>query len=725
MANIPAQLQQALAAHQQGNFAAAENAYRKILSKAPKHFDALHLLGVLHAQKREYSQAIELIRRALKLNPSHAGAHSNLGNAQLEMGQAEAALASYQNALRLAPASPDLLFNCGNALKNMHRFNEALNCYDKALALVPKHADALINRGHVLQELARDQEALSSYEAALAIRPNAINALVSYSHLLHHLGNSSAALQAAKIALNFEDNVNTRATFFNIVKNTNINPAEINTLAPLLIRAMSEPWGRPYELTPIFIRLIQQDAVVQGCMEKASRMWPQPATMERLFTSDELKAVARHPGLLCLLENTPAADIQLEKFLTLTRNALLQYAAATDGSTPIDPDILNFHCALARQCFINEYVFHSARDESAQAEALAQRLDSLLLNSLPISPLWIAAVASYLPLHKQAISARLQISSLHPASINALLCQQIEEPLQEAAFAKNIARMTPVRDGVSQQVQQQYEENPYPRWIKYAVQREKTTLSTYLGIPHPHKTEDYLIAGCGTGQQAIDVALNFHVSRIVAVDLSLASLGYAARKTAELSIQNIEYAQADIMELGSTGWRFDAIESVGVLHHLADPLAGWRVLTNMLRPGGFMKLGFYSEVARRNLSIDFLQTASTDEIPRIRREIMLQNHNPQYTDMLSVRDFYSTSECRDLLFHVQEHRFNLLLIKQILSDLGLTLLGFQLPQQTLRQYSQRFPEDTTATNLDCWHIFEQENPYVFISMYQFWTQKTN
>jgi hypothetical protein len=90
-----------------------------------------------------------------------------------------------------------------------------------------------------------------------------------------------------------------------------------------------------------------------------------------------------------------------------------------------------------------------------------------------------------------------------------------------------------------------------------------------------------------------------------------------------------------------------------------------------------------------------------------------------------VRDFYSTSECRDLLFHVQEHQFNLLHIKQNLAALGLKFIRFQLPQKIIRQYSQRFPEDATATNLDCWHIFEQENPYLFIGMYQFWVQKIN
>src|SRR6185437_13327844 len=83
--------------------------------------------------------------------------------------------------------------------------------------------------------------------------------------------------------------------------------------------------------------------------------------------------------------------------------------------------------------------------------------------------------------------------------------------------------------------------------------------------------------------------------------LSRPSLAYAMRKSAELAIANIEYAQADILELAPSGREFDFISSVGVLHHLADPAAGWRRLVALLRAGGYMQVGFYSEAARREV----------------------------------------------------------------------------------------------------------------------------
>jgi SAM-dependent methyltransferase len=66
-------------------------------------------------------------------------------------------------------------------------------------------------------------------------------------------------------------------------------------------------------------------------------------------------------------------------------------------------------------------------------------------------------------------------------------------------------------------------------------------------------------------------------------------------------IANIEYAQADILKLGSLGRSFDLIEPVGVLHHLRDWSQGWRVLLALLRPGGFMHVGLYSELARADI----------------------------------------------------------------------------------------------------------------------------
>tara|TARA_B100000787_G_scaffold93930_1_gene69343 strand:+ start:154 stop:381 length:228 start_codon:yes stop_codon:yes gene_type:complete len=65
--------------------------------------------------------------------------------------------------------------------------------------------------------------------------------------------------------------------------------------------------------------------------------------------------------------------------------------------------------------------------------------------------------------------------------------------------------------------------------------------------------------------------------------------------------KNIEYMQADILDLGNLDKKFDIVESSGVLHHMDDPMAGWKVLTDCLKPAGLMNLGLYSELARPHI----------------------------------------------------------------------------------------------------------------------------
>jgi hypothetical protein len=96
---------------------------------------------------------------------------------------------------------------------------------------------------------------------------------------------------------------------------------------------------------------------------------------------------------------------------------------------------------------------------------------------------------------------------------------------------------------------------------------------------------------------------------------------------------------------------------------------------------------------------------------------------PQFGQFLASRDFYSTSACRDLLFHVQEHRTTLPQLKATLAQLGLNFIGFMLDPDTAAAYTSQFPDDPARTNLDHWHAFETARPDTFSHMYQFWVQK--
>ena len=186
------------------------------------------------------------------------------------------------------------------------------------------------------------------------------------------------------------------------------------------------------------------------------------------------------------------------------------------------------------------------------------------------------------------------------------------------------------------------------------------------------------------------------------------------------------------MELGTLDRQFDLIESSGVLHHLAEPLAGWKVLVDLLKPGGLMNIGLYSETARqsivtgRSMIAEMGYTSSARDIRQCRQEIItrIEDGDSNLENLFNMKDFFSLSDCRDLLFHVQEHRFTIPQIIDALKVLNLKFLGFEMQNQsTMKSFKEIYPKKSDLTSLVLWHEFEQQHPDTFISMYQFWCIK--
>jgi SAM-dependent methyltransferase len=454
--------------------------------------------------------------------------------------------------------------------------------------------------------------------------------------------------------------------------------------------------------------------------------WPKRLGEGELFGEAGLAAIADNPLLLVLLQSTPIRDVAFERLLTALRASLA--SAATAGKPVADP-ILGFACALARQCFINEYVFATTPDEDVQLEDLRRAL-----SGASPSAMQIAALAMYAPLHTLPCASVLLERKWNPL-IDAVLTQQLREPAQERQLRDLIPRLTQIEDEVSQRVRQQYEENPYPRWVHIAGQVAPMPVDQYLRDQFPTaaftplgKTSavDMLIAGCGTGQVAIGSVQKHEGAQALAIDLSLTSLCYARRKTPAELASRIDYAQADILKLGSIDRSFDVIDACGVLHHMADPLAGWRILLSLLRPGGLMHLAFYSDVGRGDVAAARMFIAerkfgaTPHDIRRCRQELLA-------TPLASVTrftDFFTTSECRDLLFHVHEARVTIPVIKDFIRENGLKFIAFEFDLPVLmRQRAQFAAAGWSLADLDRWQEVETKYPDTFSGMYQFWVQK--
>ena len=647
-------------------------------------------------QAGDLTHAAALLREAVRKNPSVAELHAQLGSVLAQLGTLDAAVNALRGALRIKPDLAEAAFELGNILASQGRLAEAVAAYRRAVSAQPRFAPAQNNLGMALQAEGRWEEALEAYKAALALDP--------HPRIRANLAQCLAGMPRVRC------DAETRA---------------------LVARAMGEAWVRPADLARLAVGLLRAHPAIAPSIARAVDAWPGQLPAPHLLPAPALEACCSEPLMAALLENGPASDWDFERFLTAARHALVE-SLSRPSPSPLLERALPFACALARHAFLTDYVFRTTDPEEAEIDRIERAAAETLAGAALPPAATLAVLACYRPLHRLPGAERL-LDASWPAPVRALLVQQIDEPRTEQRIRATLPSLTPIRDDVSHRVRAQYEENPYPRWTRVPPS-PALPLDLYLRSLFPHaalpprgsiRDGDILVAGCGTGQEALDLARQCPASRILAVDLSRASLAFAARMSAEAGCRNIEYAQADLLELGSLGRTFDVISCCGVLHHLADPLAGWRSLASILRPGGFMQVGLYSESARRDITA--LRAAIAQQgygaSPRdIRRARAAIAGDERWRAVTALRDFYGLNECRDLLFHAQEHCFTLPRVRDGVEAVGLRFVGLAVPGTLVHAFARRFP-DAALDDLERWHAFETEHPATFAGMYLFWAQK--
>jgi Flp pilus assembly protein TadD/2-polyprenyl-3-methyl-5-hydroxy-6-metoxy-1,4-benzoquinol methylase len=723
---------------QAGRLPEAMDLYQQTLAADPKHADSLHHLGLIAHKLDRNDVAVDMIGRAIAVNGANAEFHYNISVVLAALGRFADVERHSARAIALKPDNAGAHILLGDACLKLKKLDQAIAAYQQGLALDPADAEARNNLAEALLAQGRNDEAAPHFEEALRRKPAIATAYHNLAMIHFVRGDKLTALNLIVQGLRIKETPSLQTLFVSCLRFGGTIP-DSPLLRHYVVRAMSEPWGSPGRIAYASIALVKCDPRIQRCIDRAVAAWPTRLSDQDLFGPDGLQAVSTDLVLSAVLQNSQIVnDIPLERFLTLARSALLEKAIAISAANTADEATLTFACLLARLCFSNEYVFACADDEAAQVALLRDRVVAALRSGDPIAALPLALIASYEPLYSIPDSETLLARSW-PGAIGDLLTQQVREPLAQRTLRNSILRLTPIDDDVSLLVQNQYEESPYPRWVKCAADENVDSIDATIQREFPYSSYrpvgkagrlDVLIAGCGTGQQAVLMAKRYSGAQILAADLSLSSLSYAKYRTDALGLDNIDYGQADILRLASLKRDFDVIACSGVLHHLADPLVGWRVLLSMLRPKGIMHIALYSKLARTGIvaAREFIAMrgyrAVADDIRRCRQDIIaLDEAAPARKATVWSTDFYAMSNCRDLVFHVQEHHFTLPQIKTFLAENGLALLGFEHDPDILHSYRAQFSDDPAATDLDHWHAFEQQNPNTFGRMYQFIVQK--
>jgi SAM-dependent methyltransferase len=112
-----------------------------------------------------------------------------------------------------------------------------------------------------------------------------------------------------------------------------------------------------------------------------------------------------------------------------------------------------------------------------------------------------------------------------------------------------------------------------------------------------------LDVGCGAGWFANSVA-RWYDHQVVGIDLSPRALLRARETAAALGISaQVRFEQMNFLE--PPDWlrheRFDVVNSLGAMHHMADCEQAVRIAARLVRPGGWFHVGLYHRYGRAPL----------------------------------------------------------------------------------------------------------------------------
>lgn len=188
-------LSAAVAHHQRGELARAEQLYAEVVKAAPQFAQAWQLWGVARSQQGDFETGIQYLQRAVGIAPCVAASHFNLGRAYAAHDQLDEAIAAYRQALVLDESLVAARNNLGNALQKRGNLNEAAACFVELLKREPDSAAFHFNLANVLSMQGEFERAITCYRRAIELRPD----FHGFFNLAHTLNAVSRSTEAASV----------------------------------------------------------------------------------------------------------------------------------------------------------------------------------------------------------------------------------------------------------------------------------------------------------------------------------------------------------------------------------------------------------------------------------------------------------------------------------------------------------------------------------------------
>ncbi len=259
------------------------------------------------------------------------------------------------------------------------------------------------------------------------------------------------------------------------------------------------------------------------------------------------------------------------------------------------------------------------------------------------------------------------------------------------------------------------------------------------GQKPPKNNIRILDAGCGSGVSTeYLVHLNPEAS-VIGIDLSEGTLAVAKERCQRSGANRVEFKHLSLFDADQLEGEFDLINSVGVLHHTADPIRGIQALANKLASGGLLHIFIYSELGRWEIrlmqeAIALLQGDQRSDYVdgvKVGREIFA---NLPETNCIRRREQerwasenYHDACFADMYVHPQEIDYNVNTLFELIDASGLEFLGFSNPQvwdldRLIGKAPDLVERAKKLTERDRYRLLEVLDPHT-ISHYEFFLAK--
>lgn len=679
------------------------------------NIDSLYKKAQKHLRSSQLQEAEFTLLSLLQEKPDHADAWIDLGKLRFHQKDFVGALEANEQALIVNPNNHEALVRTGLALMELNMDGSAIDFLETAATINPTQ-NVLENLGVAHYRVANFDCAAACFNEVLKINPKNKQAIELITLSFERMGNSAQALELSwqqyksnPKDLDVQRNMITYLQNLSI-KNFNANIKEIITtclsLDNMSHKMLSRIWIGSYELDPAFqaLRDISPDSDLRS-------IFP--------VLHDEFLRLG--------IERLPITKASIEKNITTLRYLLIK-EHETIESWP--KPTLDFLASMVIGAWYSEYVNSFSAEEQTWLISLKQKLSTINpeYGLDQTQQMMVMLVGCYEPLenalnHKMA--AALQRSKSD--AVKTVYGLQILEPAEERAIKGQIISFSDIEDDISTAVRAQYEVRPYPRWKTYFPETSNQALIQISeGL-------EILNAGCGTGQEAMKYQTTLPKARVTAIDLSKSSIAYATRMSRKyLKKSKITFKHGDILEAHKLNQAFDIISSSGVLHHMKDPEAGLKSLLGILKPGGRIHIEMYSRPAREQVlrpAWNYIKekgyTRAEQDVRQLRDDIIAMPEGHPCREVLNLGDFYQLSECVDLLFHVNEHTYDLTNMEDMFQRHGLTLIRLTFPALFRAAYLENYPQDPGFENISTIKDFEKKYPLTFLEMYKFWLRRTD